>query len=177
MAAKVIPTVQVDAYLRSSFDTYYDSYFEEMASEALIGRWQGIDRITGFLVAATASGSAAAGWALWSAPGWKLIWAAIAGVATVASIGNNVMRVPERLKQQGEIRRGFSVLRIDVESYRGRLKIGLDGTKAKTQLAKLQERYSKLRDKTSSEIIYTTKFRSKIKAQLNSLLREKGEIR
>jgi hypothetical protein len=176
MTTETTPTASNGVYLSESFDTFYDSYFQEMASETLVSRWQIIDKSTAFLVASTASGSALAGWALWSAPGWKLGWAAVAGVATVASIGHGVMGVPERVKTHGEVRRGFSKLRVDLETYRQRLKADLEPNEAKRQYDELRDRFSKLMDAAPKDIVYRAKFRIRIQDQLDSLLRKKGVV-
>jgi hypothetical protein len=176
MSTNAIPPTSNGSYLDDSFATFYDSYFQEMASEALIGRWQIIDKATAFLVAATASGSAIAGWALWNAPGWKLGWAAFAGMTTIASIGHGVMGVPERVKTQSDVRRGFSKLRVDVQTFRHRLKAGLEVSEASHQYDELQERFGKLISETPPDIIFRKRFRLRIQDQLDSLLRKKGLI-
>jgi hypothetical protein len=176
MTTNTHPPPSGDSYLADSFETYYDSYFQEMASEALINKWQLIDRTTAFLVAATASGSAIAGWALWNAPGWKLGWAAVAGIATFASIGHGVMGVPERVKTQSDVRRSFSKLRIDVQTFRHRLKEGLEISESRQQYDALQERFGKLISETPPDLIFREKFRLRIQDQLDALLRKKGLI-
>jgi hypothetical protein len=103
-----------ETYWSLSFDTYYKAYYQELASQALAARWERIDVLTALLVAATASGSTLAGWALWSDVGWKVVWAGIAAVATITSILHGSLRVPSRLKEQEELRREFSGLRVDL---------------------------------------------------------------
>lgn len=170
------PPISNGSYFENSFETFYDSYFQELASEALISKWQVIDKTTAFLVAATASGSALAGWALWNAPGWKMGWAAMAGIATVASIGHGVMGVPERVKTQAEVRRGFSKLRVDVETYRQRVKGGLEDGQVRQQYDELRERFGKLLSETPPDLIFGRRLRLKIQDELDCLLRKKGLI-
>jgi hypothetical protein len=70
-------------FQKASLDTFYEAYFQELASGVLVGRWQRIDLTTSILVASTATGSTVTGWALWTMPGWKTLWVIAAGVATM----------------------------------------------------------------------------------------------
>ena len=81
------------------FDTYYDCHFEEIIADKLVYRWQFFDQMSKLLVALTTSGSAVAGWALWSQPGLRPIWAVLAGSAGVLSIVHAVLAVSSTLKE------------------------------------------------------------------------------
>jgi hypothetical protein len=47
-----------DELWNAAFNTYYDAYYEEIAADKMISRWQILDELTKVLVALTASGSA-----------------------------------------------------------------------------------------------------------------------
>lgn len=162
----------IDAYWEPSFETLYQAHYQELASEALIRRWQRIDIGTGILVAATASGSAFAGWALWNQPHGKVIWAGIAGIASLASILHSVMGVPGRVKEQDELRRVFCELRVDLETFRQQLAIGLDSGQASGQYAKLRERLAQCMGRTRPDIGYTIGLRNQVQDQVNKRLKE-----
>lgn len=164
-------------FIRPVFETFYDAYYQELASEKLIERWERIDIITALLVAVTASGSAVAGWAFWNIPTFKHAWAIIAGVASIASIIHGVIKVPTRVKEQEELRRIFSELRVDIETFWQQLRIGsIDNNKLNDKYEKLRERLSQCIGRTHPDIAYTTKLREKIQEHLNNKLREKGYI-
>lgn len=166
----------VDLYWKPAYVTYYEAYFQELASEGLVSRWQKIDIVTAFLVAVTASGSAIAGWALWNAPGWKLAWATIAGSATLASVGHGVVRVPSRVKEQEDLRRSFCQLRVEIETFLQQLLIGISGEEAKTRHESLRQKFAESMRPTQPDIAYTKGFRRRVGQELNTILKEKGYI-
>ena len=120
----------IDSLWNPSWETLYEAYFHELAAQSVVTRWQKIDIAVAILVAATASGSVIAGWSLWSAPSWKTLWLAIAGIAAVVSTAHGAMAVPRRIKDQEEIRRNFSGLRVSLQTFRQDLRISLDGDEA-----------------------------------------------
>jgi hypothetical protein len=160
-----------------SFKPFYDSYYQELASEALAGRWQKIDATTSFLVAFTATTSAVAGWALWKTDGGKIIWAIIAAAASVASIVHSVFSVPGRIKEQEELRRLFQHLRLAIDKFRSDLAIGLMTVPAaQAEYDKLQEQYRQTMQKTKTEITYTDNLRDRVTARLRDILKKEGYI-
>lgn len=166
-----------NTYWEPSFKTLYEAYFQELASGALVNRWERIHIITAFLVAVTASGSAVAGWAFWTEPGWRIIWAIIAGTACLISIGHGVLGVPGRIKEQEKLRRLFSELRIDIDTFRQQLTIGLDDDQASTQYDKLRHRLSQCTSGAHPEIAFTLGLRVKIQGDLNNILKKEGYIK
>jgi hypothetical protein len=70
-----------DRLWEAVFETYYDAYYEEILSGDLIDRWQSFDEFAKIVIALTASGSAVSGWALWTQPGFRAVWAVLAGLA------------------------------------------------------------------------------------------------
>jgi len=164
------------AYWKPGFDTLYDTCFQELASEALMGRWQKIDIVTSLLVALTASGSAVAGWALWSAQGAKLVWAMLAGVASLASIAHSVMGVPGRVREQEELRRLFSELRVDCETFQQQLRVGLEMAEARAKYDKLRERLTQCTGRTRPDLALTTRLRKKVQERLNAMLKARGYL-
>ena len=167
-----------ETYWSLSFDTYYKAYYQELASQALAARWERIDVLTALLVAATASGSTLAGWALWSDVGWKVVWAGIAAVATITSILHGSLRVPSRLKEQEELRREFSGLRVDLDTFRQFLRI--PETEApdhvKENYERLRQRLGSLWGRARPDIAYTGRLRDAVQKQLDEVLKEQGAI-
>lgn len=115
---------QRDAIWEESWNLYYDSYYHEMESYRLIGRWLLFDVITRLLMAITASGSAVAGWTLWEETGWlKALWAFLAGTAALLAIIHGTLGVQPRLKNLTDSKRRFVALRVDVETLLAKMKI------------------------------------------------------
>jgi hypothetical protein len=123
MVLMATPNNQREQLWLASFETYYDALFEEMLADALINRWGRLDDFTKIMVALTASGSAISGWALWGAPGWKLIWLACSGFAAVLSIVHTALDVPDRIKTHADDKRRFAQLRTSLETFRYRLRV------------------------------------------------------
>lgn len=165
------PEPPVQALWKASFTTLYEALYQESCAEAVVSRWQRIDMVVAFLVAATASGSAVAGWAFWSQPGWRSLWAMIAGVAALAAIVDNVMTVPGRIKEQEELRRVFSGLRVSLETFRQDLVIGLDVSQARERYTKLRERYEEVVSRARRDISLTDRLLYRVQDKVNNHLR------
>lgn len=112
-----------DTIWDKSFETYYEAYFFETLADRLIDRWKLTDEVTKVVVALTAAGSAVSGWALWQDPNLKLVWALLAGTATVISIVHAALGVPGKLKDWEDFKRAFVTLRVKLETYRHRMEI------------------------------------------------------
>jgi hypothetical protein len=166
-------------------ETFRQAYHHELASEALVLRWERIDYAVALLVALTASSSVVAGWALWNTPGGQVFWAAIAGVASVASIVHGVLRVPGRVKDQENLRRLFSGLRVDLQTFQQHLAIDHEenATKMETDKERGSERErrrdkekefdqlrKRLADYTARAPAIPERLRKKVSLQLDLLL-------
>jgi hypothetical protein len=114
---------QRDTLWDISFDTYYDSYHEELLANKLLYRWQLFDQICKVITAVTASGSAIAGWALWSRPGWEYVWLTVAGAGALFSILHAALGVSSYLKEWTDVKIVFLRLRTDLETFRIRMRL------------------------------------------------------
>jgi hypothetical protein len=160
-----------------TFRTYYDSYYHEILSGILINRWQKVDEITRVLVAVTASGSAVAGWALWQQNTFKVLWAGIAGVGAFLAITHAALGVPARLKDWGECKRHFAMLRIDFETYRSRMVLDpdFDLQLFKDDFLDLQKRYSEGVQHLPDDIMTSPRTEKKAQSNLNRRLEDQIE--
>jgi hypothetical protein len=116
--ASIAPADSLQNLWRASFDTYFDSFFEEFLAAAMISRWSTVDDITKVLVAVTASGSAISGWAVWNHPSTKVIWGICSGLAALLSVVHSSLGISTRIKSHAEDQRRFSSLRADLETFR-----------------------------------------------------------
>ncbi|MFQ5895853.1 MAG: hypothetical protein ACE5JJ_08585 [Nitrospinota bacterium] len=166
-----------ESYSKPSFQTFYQAHFQELVAERLFRWWSRIDLVTAVLIGLTASGSAVAGWLLWSMPGWKLVWAIIAGTASLVSIGHGALGVAGRVKKLEEIRGQFCQLRVELETFRQQLIIGIKSDQAKKQFELLRGRYEKFMANNHPDILHNRKkLMSSVQDELDSLLRQKGYI-
>lgn len=155
-----------------SFETYYDAYFQEMVADGLINRWQRVDEATKLLVALTASGSAVSGWALWTEPHFRVMWAVLAGLAAVLSIGHATLSVPARLKDQTELKRRFAGIRTDLETFRYAMRVNPDFSvpNLSGEFADLRRRYSDAIQLLKNDILETQRFDNAVQDKLNTQL-------
>src|SRR5882672_4865855 len=105
------------------FQTYYESYYQEILVHDLINRWQFLDDAAKCTVALTASGSAISGWALWMQPGGRWLWGLLAGVGAVLAILQVSLGVAARISYWSGVRQYFAALRIDLETFQSRMRI------------------------------------------------------
>jgi len=158
-----------------TFETFYDVYFEEMMSDALIERWQWLDEGTKVVVALTATGSAVAGWALWNDPNYKWIWTVFASVSAILSIIHSALGVPGRLKGHGDNRRIFAALRIDLETFRQRMQINSEFPvdEFTSEFTKFRQRFGSAIQSVRDDILITKCLRVNTQDQLDERLGDK----
>ncbi len=163
-----------DQLWEKTFQTYYDTYYEEVLAEKLIRRWQLVDEITKVLVALTVSGSAVSGWALWTTPQFKTGWAILAGIAAVLSIVNIALVVPNRLNEWNESKRAFSRLRVDLETLRYRMELDTDFSVEDftTIFLAYRERYAECIQTRKEDILSTDRLRNKAQDELDTRVTE-----
>ena len=164
-----------DEIWSATFDTYYETFFEEMACEVLLDRWQWLNDVTKVLIALTASGSAVAGWALWQNEDAKLLWTGIAAASALLAIVHSALDVSGRLKSHGDNRRLFAALRIDLETFRYRMQVdpSFPVEKFTSELVKLRERFGQAIDRGKNDIMLTNGLRRRVQGELNERLGDK----
>jgi hypothetical protein len=115
----------------------------------LLGRWQAIFYVVTVATVITASGSLVAGWALWTEPGWKIMWSTFAGGAALIAIIHNALGVPSRFRTLENAYGEFTQIRIDAETLK-RAIAGISNEPAPDDNGKLSEvslEYSDLRER------------------------------
>ena len=160
-----------------SYETLYRVYFQEAVSSALVERWRLIDVSTNILIAVTASGSAIAGWAVWTSGRGRWFWLLLVGTASLASIVHGAVQVPTQLKEQEEFRRLFARLRIDIETFRQRLELGTgDRELLDRTYTELRERYADLVMRGPSSILNTRRLQVRAQGEVQNVYHEAGEL-
>lgn len=159
---------------QATFETYYDSYFQELSAIRLLERWERFDEATKVMVALTASGSAIAGWTLWSEPGFKYVWATLAGLAAAMSIVHAALKVPERLARHFDSKLEFSGLRIALETFRHQMKIfpNFSVDDYNGRYLEYRERYQTLVSKLRRDFLSTAAMVEAAQIDLNSKIRD-----
>src|SRR5438477_12993299 len=139
--------MNIPAYWERTYDVYKDTYLQELYSEELLGFWGAWDTSSSILVAATATGSTIAGFWLWSTDSGKVAWGIISGIAATASLLNAGLKVPQRVKEQGELWSAFLHLRLQLEAFRQDMP-GMSESDQKTRCETLRDAYQQLMDKS-----------------------------
>ena len=156
-------------------EAFYDTFYEELMSEELSGRYETIDTVTSFMVAVTASGSAIAGWSLWNQPNWKPIWAIIAGIVFVLSISHGILGVTSRVKEQEELRREFLQLRLDFEKFRQAVELDhIDEVYPK--YVKLQDRYITCKKRAKKDNLIGIGLFNKVNKSIIEEKKKRGDL-
>jgi hypothetical protein len=164
-----------DRLWEATFETYYDAYYEEILASDLIDRWQIVDDAAKVMVALTASGSAVSGWALWSQPGFRWLWAVVAGGGAVVAILHATLGVAARIKDWSDIAGIFTTLRTDLETFRYRMEIGPDFSVEKFTSAfeGFRKRFSEAAPRLKNDILLTRGLQNRAQDKLNERLRDK----
>jgi hypothetical protein len=153
-----------DVIWEKIFDVYYDSYWVEILSDNIIGFWQKTDDITKVLVALTVSG-----WTLWNQPGFKYIWAILAGISAVLSITHAALGVAGKVRDWTEIKRQFTTLRLELESSRDLMEINPNFSieDFENQYKAYKKRYGELYSSIQNDIILSKSRKVKCQNNLN----------
>jgi hypothetical protein len=163
---------QRDEVWDAVWGVYYNTYFQEVLAERLVLRWQRFNEASKVLIALTASGSALSGWALWSDPGFKVLWALLAGIGAILAIVHKSLDVSGKLFDWGSSRSQFSIIRIDFQKLINRLRINprFAIKESTAQLDALTDRYSEAYKQTKMDAFLTGKLRISVQEELNSLV-------
>ena len=163
---------QRDVIWKSTFDSYYECYFEEMVADRLLYRWCLLDDINKWLVAVTASGSAVAGWALWDDPNFKIAWVFLASISAILAITHSSLGVQQRIKNWEASKKAFVDLRIEFEWLRQDISIhpDFDVEEIEIRLSKLRQSYSENMSRLSPDTLRTRKLDKKTQERLNETI-------
>lgn len=158
-----------DAIWEVVFETYYDAFFEELAGENLSRRWQIFDDATKIVVAITTSGSAVAGWTLWNLPGWRILWAFLAGAAALITIIHATLKVSDRVGRFEELRQAFFVIRNKLETLRFEMRVDQDFSvvEIRDKLLELREQYGLAMERIRYDLLRSRRFLEKTQDELN----------
>jgi len=167
------PPSAVDLYWDSTYRILYDTWMQELISEELANFWGRFNAISSILIAATATGSAIAGWTLFNTTAGKVIWGVLSGVAALFSLLDSTLGVPARVKEQSDTRTMFLELRLKLEHFCSSLP-RIDVTKAEQEYDSLSKQHEDARMKAKGDVIWTKRWQSKTQLQLNEIMVNKG---
>jgi hypothetical protein len=154
------------------YETWYDSYYEELLADALITRWLRLDEFTKVVVALTSSGSAVAGFALWKTPDLTWLWPTLGGVSAVLAIVTERLAVAFKLRDHGATMRAFASIRIDLDTLRAKMRVNpnFDMAALEQEYLTLRKRYGEAYSGIKSDILATQSLEQRVQADLNQRL-------
>ena len=164
----------VESFWLKGYRLFYEAYYQELLSSHLVTRWEKIDVITSSFVLITSSGSAIAGWGLWSQPGFKTIWIVLASAVAIAALVHRSINVTDRVKRQADLSREFRELRVDAETFMDRIVLRFDPDEELDRFGDLRRRFSKTMGKTETDIAQTTGLQNRAQDKLDQDLRRLG---
>ena len=167
-----------DIIWNSTFDTYYECYFEEMVADGLLYRWCLLDDINKWLIALTASGSVISGWALWQDPNFKDIWITIAALSAFLAITHSALGVQQRIKNWEASKKAFVDLRIEFEWLRQDISIHPDFNidEVEGKLRSLRQKYSENMSRLSPDTLRTRRLEEKMQDRLEETISDQIEV-
>jgi cell shape-determining protein MreC len=167
------PMFNHEEFRNAVWNTYYDSYFQELMCGELGKRYAKFDLAVSLLVASTASGSTIAGLSLWSTPQGKPVWLVIAVTSSIAAFLHSFLHASNKVKTLADLRREFLTLRVKLETLRQNLRIQSSLDEQRTQFDKLRDRYTTLVSGAPSDLIATNSIRARVQRSLNAELHDR----
>ncbi|MBL1263624.1 hypothetical protein [Candidatus Methylomicrobium oryzae] len=155
------------------YETYYQSYYQEILSDALLTRWQRFDDLTKLIVALTASSSAVAGLVAYFSTNNNLnitwLWPVLSGIAALFAICHKEMAVQYRLRDHSDNMKAFSSLRLDLETFRSLIQIEPEFPidEFKKTFEEFRKRYSEEYRRLRIDSFLTDGLRETCQAELN----------
>ena len=100
---------------------------------------------------------------------------ALAGLGAILAIVHVALRVPDRMKIWGEIKRVFTMLRIDLETFTYRMGVDreFDVDTFQEQFELYRKQYATAMDRLDNDILLTRRLRAKAQDQLNARVADK----
>jgi hypothetical protein len=162
-----------DEIWEESFGTYYDVYYEEMLTEAIINWWLVVDEVVTILVGLTvviclllfSRGQPPNG-------DHKNICVSIILFPVFWAMFHIILNVPERLKNHGESARRLMTLRINLETFRNQMRINPDFPidKFTNKFTELRQNFLNNMQLVKPDILKIAWLKHKIHAELNTKL-------
>ena len=161
-----------DQIWNATFETYYNSFYQELLSDVLLVRWQRVDDLVKLLVAIFAGTSAIAGLVSLYAKTLNIEWAwpVLTGLAAVLSIAHKELAVPFRLRDHGENKRSFAALRLDLETFRYKMQFDPDFPVADftAKFEEFRKRYGEEYRRLRVDSFVTSSLQTTCQAELDS---------
>ncbi len=146
----------------------YDSEYAGRLLEATATRWRFLDVSANILIGATASGSAIAGWSLWSHSGWRTLWVLIAGGTSLLVIIHGALQVSNKVQHQERSAQSFRSVALMLESLRRAVVKGADFAHSDEEFRKIETKYNAAQEGAPVPSLTFRSLRSKVQEDLDA---------
>ena len=150
----------------------YEVNYKEVLIEKLSSQWHRVDQVTKILVALTTSGSAFSGLALWNQPGFKVMWAIVAGIASLLSVIQSTLQFSQRAKMWSEVRGQIVLIRRQIDALLEDMEYfgEFDPETIREQFRQVQDDYAKISSELENDILLNQQLRKEARSYVNELL-------
>jgi len=162
-----------EALRQQCWKAYYSAYYSQLLADLVAGRWQKVDQVSKLLIALFTTGSAIAGWSLWTNAGpGKVIWLIGAGIAAVLSIVQTSLGVSDRLKTMLESRARMLRITLELEALYNKIDVNptVDVAKATEKFETIQKEYVEAATQMPKDWIYSSRDEVNIEEALDKKL-------
>jgi len=165
-----MPTDPRDELWLATYETWYDSYYEELLAEALVARWLCLDEFIKIAVAVTTTASAIAAVAFWKQTNFIWLWPVLSGIAALFAISTEKLAISYKLRDHGDTMRSFSSLRIDIDTLRSRMKINpnFDIDVFESEYLSFRKRFGDNYQRVKSDMLLTKKMQRECQTSLDA---------
>jgi hypothetical protein len=161
-----------DELWKSTWEGFYNTSFQVILSERLLLRWKRFDDLSKILIAITTSGSAIAGWSLWTNDKFKLIWVLIAGLSAIIAVFQKSFDIPNKITEWKNSKDNFCILKMDYSNLMDKMKIDSDFNidDLTKEYLDLNKKYAEVYKNISVDSFITRNLHKSIQKDLNSSL-------
>ena len=164
---------QRDVLWNAVYEVHYQTYYEELLIECLLGYWSKVDAIAKVVIALTSSSTAVAGWSMWNKDEYKIVWAFFAGSGAVLAILSSALGIQTKLKEHAVSKENFLRLRSELEilQHKMRLDPEFPVTEFNQNFEKLKRSYTEYVNGEAHDVLLCSYIENKIQNQLNERIK------
>lgn len=156
---------------------YYHCYYEELALEYKIVRWEAFDEWGRLLIAGTATSSAIASWGVWEWPYVSWVWVIAGHVAAAVALVHVNFGLKGKLEKGVKALRDYKWLRLELETFRLRMSCdwGFSPEPIREELIGLRRRFGEVKGNLEPGIELRGKTTHEIQDKVDALTRSESQ--
>ena len=115
----MIVAINDTTVLRNQLKVIYDDYRTALLNRKYYGerlhKYRTINRTVEFVIAAGATGSSIAAWAIWGSETGQIAWASIAGASSLIAIGKPIVNITGDIERYTKLYAGYSTIFLQIK--------------------------------------------------------------